>query len=170
MRLATSEDITTMDYVKIQAQVLLPLARALRKEIGEQRTRELLQAAIEEASRERIRDQAAQFEGSPLEKFEAMMNRSAAVNGPQLELEVHELNPELMQFDVKGCKYAELFQELGETEVGAMLLCDGDAYVAEVGGPAVEFSRSQTLMEGGSQCKFCYRVDRSSSACSSPVG
>jgi hypothetical protein len=42
-----------------------------------------------------------------------------------------------------------------------MLLCDGDAYVAEVGGPAVEFSRSQTLMQGASHCDFCYRIDPS---------
>ncbi len=160
MKLATSEDIGTMDYVKIQAQVLLPLARALREEIGEERTRELLRAAIEEASRERIRDQAEQLEGTPLEKFQAMMNRSARVNGPQLEMEIREMNPELMQFDVKGCKYAELFQALGETELGKMLLCDGDAYVAEVGGSEIEFSRSQTLMQGGSHCDFCYRIDR----------
>ena len=160
MKLATSEDIPTMDYVKVQAQVLLPLARALREEIGEERTRELLHAAIEEASRERIRDQAEQLEGSPLEKFQAMMSRSARVNGPQLELEVREMKPELIQFDVKRCKYAEFFQALGETEIGAMLLCDGDAYMAEVAGAAVEFSRSQTLMQGGSRCDFCYRIDR----------
>lgn len=161
MTLEISEDITTMDTVKIQAQVLLPLARALRKEIGEERTRELLRSAIEEASRERISGQAEQVEGSPLEKFQAMMSRSAAVNGPQLELEVREMKPERMEFDVKRCRYAELFQSLGETEVGAMLLCDGDAYMAEVAGPTVEFSRSQTLMEGGSHCDFCYRIDRS---------
>ena len=160
MKLTASEDITTMDVVKIQAQVLLPLARALRKEIGEQRTRELLRAAIEEASRERIRDQAGQLEGSPLEKFQAMMGRSAEVNGPQIEMEFRETTPELLQFDVKSCKYAELFQALGETEIGAMLLCDSDAYVAEVAGPAVQFSRSQTLMQGASHCDFCYRVDR----------
>ena len=162
MKLATSEDISTMDYVKIQAQILLPLARALREELGEERTREVLRASIEEASRERIRDQAEQLEGSPLEKFQAMMSRSARVNGPQLELEVREMKPELMQFDVKRCKYAELFQSLGETEIGAMLLCDGDAYMAEVAGPAVEFSRSQTLMQGGNRCDFCYRIDRGS--------
>jgi len=160
MKLATSEDITTMDHAKIQAQVLLPLARALREEIGEERTRELLRTAIEEASRERIRDQAEQLEGSPLDKFRAMMSRTARVNGPQLELEVLEMKPELMQFDVKRCKYAELFQDLGETEIGAMLLCAGDAYVAEVAGPALEFTRSQTLMQGGSHCDFCYRIDR----------
>jgi hypothetical protein len=160
MKLAASEDISTMDLAKIQAQVLLPLARVLREEIGKERTRELLRAAIEEASRERIRDQVEPLEGSPLEKFQALMRRSARVNGPQLEMEVRALKPELLQFDVKRCEYAELFRSLGETEIGAMLLCDGDAYVAEVAGGAVEFSRTQTLMQGGSHCDFCYRIDR----------
>jgi hypothetical protein len=161
MKLSTREDITTMDRVKIQARVLLPLARALREEIGDERTRELMRAAIEEASRESVRDEAEQLTGSPLEKFQAMMNHSARDNGPQLELDVREMKPERVQFDVKRCKYAELFQSLGETEIGAMLLCDGDAYVAEVGGPAVEFSRSQTLMQGASHCDFCYRISAS---------
>jgi len=161
MKLATSEDITTMDRVKIQAQVLLPLARALREEIGEARTREVMRAAIEEASRENVRDQAEQLAGSPLEKFQVMMNHSAVDNGPQLELDVQEMKPERVRFDVKRCRYAELFQSLGEPEIGAMLLCDGDAYVAEVGGPAVEFSRSQTLMQGASHCDFCYRINPS---------
>jgi methionine synthase II (cobalamin-independent) len=161
MKLATSEDITTSDRVKIQARVLLPLARALREEIGEERTRELMRAAIEEALRQSTREEAGQLEGSPLEKFQAMMNHSAKDNGPQLELEMHEMNPERVRFDVVRCRYAELFQSLGETELGAMLLCDGDAYVAEVGGPAVEFSRSHTLMQGASHCDFCYRIDPS---------
>jgi len=158
--LRPDDDISTMDRVRIQAQVLLPLARALRREIGEQRAREILRGAIEEASRERTRDEADQLEGSPLEKFQAMMQRAARVNGPQLEMEMRALQPDLLQFDVKRCKYAELFQALGETEIGAMLLCDGDAYLAEIAGSAVEFSRSQTLMQGASHCDFCYRINR----------
>ena len=81
MKLEISEDLSNMDYVKIQARVLLPLARVLREQIGEERARELPHGAIEEASRERIREQAEELEGSPLEKFQAMMSRSASVNG-----------------------------------------------------------------------------------------
>lgn len=40
-----------------------------------------------------------------------------------------------------------------------MNLATRDAYMAEVAGPAVEFSRGQTIMEGGSRCDFCYRID-----------
>ena len=158
MDLTPSDSVSTMDRVKIQAQVLLPLARRLREELGRERSDALLRGAIEEALREQIRQRAAKLEGSPLEKFRALMGDSARDNGPQLELEMHEMTPEVVRFDIKGCRYAELFQALGETGLGKMLLCDGDAYMAEVGGEAVQFSRSQTRMEGASHCDFCYRL------------
>jgi len=94
MELTTSADISVMDRGKIQAQVLLPLVRALREEIGEERTNEVLRRA------------------------------------------------------------------LGEPELGAMLHCASDFPMAEVGGPAVEFTRSQTLMQGETHCDFCYRIKR----------
>jgi hypothetical protein len=160
MELRTSGEISVMDRGKIQAQVLLPLIRALRAEIGEERTTEILRSALDEAARERVQDEAEQLEGTPLEKFEAMMRRAGRDNAPLLEMEMLEATPETLRFDVHSCKYAELFTALGEPELGAMLHCASDFPVAEVGGPAVEFTRSQTLMQGGTHCDFCYRVKR----------
>ena len=88
------------------------------------------------------------------------MRRSASDNAPQLEMEMLEATPETLRFDVHSCKYAELFRALGERELGAMLLCAGDFPVAEVGGPDVQFTRSQTLMQGATHCDFCYRIKR----------
>jgi len=160
MELMTSADISVMDRAKIQAQVLLPLIRALREEIGEERTSEILRSALDEASREQIQAEAQQLEGTPLEKFEAMMRRSGADNVSQIEMEMLETTPETLAFNVRACKYAELFTALGEPELGAMLLCAGDFHVAAVAGPDVQFSRSQTLMQGATHCDFCYRVKR----------
>jgi hypothetical protein len=161
MKLSISEGISGMDRAKLRAEVLLPLARALRGEIGEARTREVLRGALEEAAREQIGAEIDQLEGTPREKFEAVMRRSGEVNGPQLELEMLEVGPEIMRFNVTGCRYAELFKELGETEIGAMLLCDSDFYVAEAFASEVEFSRSQTIMQGATHCDFCYRIRHS---------
>jgi hypothetical protein len=160
MEFTTSTDISVMDRVKIQAEVLLPLVRTLREEIGEERTTEILRGALEEAVRERIQADAEQLEGTPLEKFEAMMQRAAAVNGPQLEMEMLEATPDTLEFNVHACKYAELFAALGEPELGAMLLCAGDFHMAAVGAPDVQLSRSQTLMQGATHCDFCYRIKR----------
>jgi hypothetical protein len=158
MDLHTSEDVSVMDRARTQAQVLLPLARALRAEIGEERTREIMRDAIHESIRTRVRAQAEKLTGTPREKFQAMMRNSAEDNGPMLDLEMLDLSPETIRFDVKSCMYADLFKSLGETELGAMLLCDSDAYVAKIGAPDVAFERSQTIMQGATHCDFCYRI------------
>ena len=102
MELTPSADISVMDRAKIQAQVLLPLIRALREEIGEERTSELLRGALDEAAREQVRAEAQQLEGTPLEKFEAMMLRSGAENVAQLEMEMLEATPETLRFNVRA--------------------------------------------------------------------
>ena len=160
MELTTSADISVMDRGKIQAQVLLHLVRALREEIGEERTNEILRRALDEAARGRIQAEAQQLEGTPLEKFEAMMRRSGAANAAQLEMEMLEATPETLRFNVHSCKYAEFFKALGEPELGAMLHCAEDFPMAEVGGPDVLFTRSQTVMQGDTHCDFCYRIKR----------
>ena len=120
MDLLPESDVSVMDRAKIQARVILPIARALREELGREHADELLRKALGEAHREQVRDEADRLDGTPREKFQAMMNRSAQVNGPQLDLEVHEMTPEIVRFDVHGCRYAELFKALGEPEIGGM--------------------------------------------------
>ena len=168
MDLTIPDSVSTMDRVKIEAGMLIPLARILREQIGQERTREILATAIAEARREQVGRRADALPGSPLEKFQAVMARSAQDNGPQLDIEMHEMRPDAMRFDVTGCRYAELFTALGESEIGALLLCNTDDYVAEVGGDAVEFTRSQTIMQGASHCDFCYRIRSGGSKPSNP--
>lgn len=63
-------------------------------------------------------------------------------------------------YNVKRCGFAEFFKALGEPELGALLVCDFDYYVAEVGAPTVELTRTQTIMEGAPYCDFRYRFKR----------
>ena len=58
MELTISADVSVMDRAKVQAQVLLPLIRTLREEIGEERTSEILRSALDEASREQVQAEA----------------------------------------------------------------------------------------------------------------
>jgi hypothetical protein len=58
--------------------------------------------------------------------------------------------------DVTDCVYAKFFQELGEPELGFLLVCSADFDIADEL-PNVELSRSQTIMQGASHCDFRYR-------------
>ena len=64
---------------------------------------------------------------------------------------------ECCAFDVTRCKFAELYKELGCADLGAVLSCERDAAFLEGFDESLELARSETLMEGGSRCDFCYR-------------
>jgi len=61
--------------------------------------------------------------------------------------------------NVTRCRYAQLFRELGEPELGAILVCEVDDHIANLSAPAVKLSRDDTMMEGGTHCPFRYRFD-----------
>ena len=54
----------------------------------------------------------------------------------------------------------DFFRQLGEPELGAVLLCESDLHVAEVGSPEVELTRTQTIMQGAGYCDFRYRLKK----------
>jgi hypothetical protein len=60
-------------------------------------------------------------------------------------------------FDITRCRYAEFYRELGEPELGFLLICSADFAMAEGFGSDVELTRTQTIMQGASHCNFRYR-------------
>ena len=78
--------------------------------------------------------------------------------GSDIDMQVRKQAPDVMEFDITGCRYADFFRALGEPELGAVLLCEADDHMAEVGGPEVEFTRTQTIMKGAEYRDFRYRM------------
>ena len=75
-----------------------------------------------------------------------------------LEIDVLESEPGKLDFNVKRCRYAEMYREMGIGDIGDLLSCqrDGDfcvGYNAEI-----EFNRTQTIMSGASYCDFRYSL------------
>ena len=65
-------DISLLDKVKIQAQVLVPVLRAFRAALGEERANQVMNTALREWSRQLFHDIGAQIPGSPQQKWEAI--------------------------------------------------------------------------------------------------
>ena len=55
--------------------------------------------------------------------------------------------------------HKEMMQGIDALDLGALLLCDGDFPAAEAWG--LDLQRTQTCMQGASQCDFRYRLRRS---------
>jgi hypothetical protein len=156
-----NQNIPFMDEIKTQAQVLLPVLKAARAELGEERANRLILGALRTWVQEAVKQLGARLPGRPKEKYNALMAMTTSTSRIQendLAIESLREEPEVQEFNVTRCRYAEFFRQLGEPELGYVLCCEADIYVAEVGSPEVEFARTQTIMRGASFCDFRFRI------------
>ena len=75
----------------------------------------------------------------------------------EVEVEVLRQDKEALDIDVTRCRFAEFFRELGEPELGALLVCAADFDIVAAGAGEVSLERAQTIMQGAPSCTFRYR-------------
>jgi hypothetical protein len=151
--------IPVIQQVKIQAQVLVPLVKALQEELGEDRANALVRRTLGDIYRrygeEFWRTKNEKNLGDVMASAFATYARDEA-----LEYTVIERSEDSFNIDVTGCRYAEFYRELGEPELGFLLVCSADFDIAKGFGPDIELTRTQTIMQGASHCNFRYRRSR----------
>jgi len=148
--------IPVIQQAKIQAQVLVPLVKALQAELGEERANHLVRTALGDI----YRRYGEAFWRKKNEKNLGKVVASAFVTyagDNALEYRVIEQSEDAFEFDVTECRYAEFYKELGEPELGFLLVCGADFPVAEGFGPDISLTRTQTIMQGASHCDFRYK-------------
>jgi hypothetical protein len=74
-----------------------------------------------------------------------------------LDYTVIERSEDAFAFDVTRCRYAEFYKELGEPELGFLLVGSADFDTAAGFGGDIELTRTQTIMQGATRCDFRYR-------------
>jgi hypothetical protein len=153
-------DIPLIEQVKIQAQVLVPLVKALQAELGEERANAIVRKALGDLYRKYgetwWRKQGARDVG---EKMASAFERFAA--GDALDYEVVRQTPDAFEVNVTGCRYARFYHEIGAPELGFLLTCSADFSMAEGYGADVQLTRTQTIMQGASHCDFRYVLNKS---------
>jgi hypothetical protein len=148
--------ISVIQQAKIQAQVLVPLVKALQAELGEERANALVRAALGDT----YRRHGEAFWRAKNEKNLGNAMASAFATyacDDALDYRVIEQSQDAFEIDVTGCRYAEFYKELGEPELGFLLVCTADFSTAEGFGPDVKLARTQTIMQGASHCDFRYK-------------
>jgi hypothetical protein len=151
-----SMSIPVIEQAKIQAQVLVPLIKAMQAELGEARANALVRKALGEIYRrygeEFWRAKREENLGNSLASAFAQFAR-----GDAIDYRVREQSHDAYDIDVTGCRYAQFYKELGEPDLGFLLVCSADFWMAEGFGPDIKLTRTQTIMQGGSHCDFRYR-------------
>ena len=145
--------MTALDIYKAQAQVLVPLARQMIAELGQEKARTIINKALGD----HFRKWGAEYYRSRNEKtfgdkIHAAMDMFA--DGDALDWTIHEKREDGMRFDVTGCRYAEFYKEIGAQDLGFLLVCSQDVPITEGFGEGAKLERTQTIMQGASHCNF----------------
>lgn len=148
--------VSLIEQARIQAEVLVPLVKALQAELGEARANALVRRTLGDVFR-------GYGEAFRYAKPEADVGTTMAsafktyARDGALDYKVVEQSAESLAIDVTACQYAAFYKALGEPELGFLLVCSADFPVAEGIGGNIELERTQTIMQGASHCDFRYR-------------
>jgi L-2-amino-thiazoline-4-carboxylic acid hydrolase len=148
--------ISVIEQAKIQAQVLIPLVKALQAELGEARANALVRKALGELYRRHGEEFWKAKNEANIGKAVASAFKTYA-RDDALDYRVHEQSEDAFALDVTRCRYAEFYKELGEPELGFLLVCSADFDTAQGFGDDVKLTRTQTIMQGAGHCDFRYR-------------
>ena len=148
--------VSVIEQAKIQAQVLVPLVKALQAELGEEKANRIVRKSLGDLYR-RFGEEFWRAKNQPdLGKSVASAFKTYAQDGA-LDYRISEQSHDAVALDVTRCRYAEFYQALGEPELGFLLVCTADFAVADGFGDDVALTRTQTIMQGASHCDFRYR-------------
>ncbi len=150
-------EVSLLDKTRMQAQVLVPVVRALRAELGKDKADAIVTQALRDWSKQLFAAIGEGIDGSPRRKWAAIQSVWGEVSGREVEVEVLRQDKEALDIDVTRCRFAEFFRDLGEPELGALLICAADFDIAATGAGEVSLERAQTIMQGASSCTFRYK-------------
>jgi hypothetical protein len=150
-------NLSLLDKTRIQAQVLVPMLRTLRSELGRAKADAVVKQALRDWSRQLFANIADGIAGSPRRKWAAIQNVFGEISGREVEYEILRQDEDVLDIDVARCRFAEFFRALGEPELGGLLMCAADFDIAAAGEGEVSLDRAQTIMEGAPSCTFRYK-------------
>ena len=157
----TVEDLSLLERRRVEALVLVPVIRAMQARFGEAEVNEVVAGAIrgiaaeQGAGRPRV---ATPVElGAAIGGRKAMLGHQSTIQDGSLTIEVVAADAEQFAFDVKHCRFVEMYDELGASDLGFILSCNRDAAGFAAMAPDLTFERTQTRMQGADHCDFRFR-------------
>src|SRR5436189_3494596 len=99
--------VSLLDKTRIQAQVLAPVLRALRAELGKDKADTIVREALRDWSKQLFAAIGDGIEGSPRRKWAAIQSVFGEVSGKEVEVEILRHDKEALDIDVTRCRFAE---------------------------------------------------------------
>jgi hypothetical protein len=134
--------LSLLDKTRIQAQVLVPVLRALRSEIGKEKADAIVRRALRDWSKALFAEVGKNVGGGPRRQWAAMQTALTEITEREVTVQMNRHDKDALEFDIVSCKFAEFFRALGEPELGALLICATDFDIAAAGSGAVSLTRA----------------------------
>ena len=109
--------VSVIEQARIQAQVLVPLVKALQAELGEARANALVRNALGDLFRRFGEEFWQSRKDKHLGKAVSAAFKAYATDDA-LAYDVVEQSEDAFAIDIRRCRYAEFYKELGEPELG----------------------------------------------------
>ncbi len=148
----TIDDVPLILRREIEALIVAPLIDAFAKEIGKERSLEILQEVILQLALEAGRKFAGRVEENDLPSF--VEHLLPLFEAEALELKIKKVSEDETSWDTTRCCYAEMYKKHGLEELGYIMSCSRDGYLFEGYNEELRFIRDYTIMEGDDYCDF----------------
>lgn len=150
-------DMPILQRRRIEAMILKHVYEVIKERSGEEEARTVIGKAVSNAAIEHGKSLAEALGRAPdLRDFLDIM--PLWTKDDALEIEVLEADEKQLNFNVKRCRYAEMYREMGLGNIGDLLSCNRDGDFCIGYNPNIELTRTQTIMKGASHCDFRYRM------------
>lgn len=148
-------ELPLLERRRIEAGVLVPMIRAMQAEFGEEKVNSVVGETIRKLAREQ--GEQARRENQ-IDTMAALANRfeTGVLREGSLIVDIVENDDARFGFNVTRCKFMEMYEEMGARDLGFLLSCNRDFAMFEGMAPDLDFSRTQTRMEGAPHCDFRY--------------
>lgn len=158
MSQATETELPMLERRRIEAQILKHVYETLKSSHGVEVAQQTVGDAVKASSIEQAQGMAAAVNGNTsMQTFVDRQSQWTASGA--LEIEVLEQSDDVYRFDVKRCRYSEMYREMGLGDIGHLLSCQRDGTFCEGYDTRLKLTRTQTIMQGATHCDFSYRLE-----------
>ncbi len=149
---ADLSQVSILTRREIEARIAGPLIKAFMEGLGKDKALKVVSRVIKSLARESGEQLARQMGGNTIADFARGLSAWGA--GGAYEMQELQLTETRYDFDIKRCRYAEMYKELGLADLGVILSCARDFDLIEGFNPRMQLVRTQTIMERDDHCDF----------------
>lgn len=150
-------EIGILQQRKIEAEIIKPIYEIMKREFGLEKAKAIIEESVANAAIDAGKGYAEKEpEGTSVESFVAL--QYLWEKDDALKIDVLNNNHEQYDYNVKRCRYAEMYHEMGLSDIGFLLSCNRDSKFIEGYAPNVKLTRPHTIMNGDGFCDFRYQL------------